>query len=69
MDDTPVILAIDDLQWLDTSSVRIVGFAARRLSGRVGLLATVRIGPDVESNVSWLQMLRPDAIRRLRCHR
>ncbi len=61
----PAILAIDDLQWLDSSSVRVVGFAARRLSGPVGLLATMRTGPDVETNASWLQMLRPDAVRRI----
>lgn len=61
----PLIVAIDDLQWLDPSSVRVVGFATRRLSGRVGVLATVRTGPDIEANASWLQMLRPDAIRRI----
>ena len=56
----PVVLAIDDLQWLDPSSLQVVGFAARRLSGRVGVLATVRIGPDVTSDASWLQMPRPN---------
>ena len=62
----PVVLAIDDLQWLDPSSLQVVGFAARRLSGRVGVLATVRIGPDVTSDASWLQMPRPESIRRIR---
>jgi DNA-binding CsgD family transcriptional regulator len=39
----PVVLAIDDLQWLDGPSARTVEFALRRLSGeRAGLLASVR---------------------------
>src|SRR6266702_6934256 len=43
----PVMVAIDDLQWLDRSSARVLAFAARRL-GRlpVGLLACERIGAD-----------------------
>jgi predicted ATPase len=39
----PVVLAVDDLQWLDDPSARVVEFALRRLSGeRVGLLASAR---------------------------
>lgn len=43
----PVLVAIDDLQWLDRPSARVLTFAARRL-GRlpVGLLACERNGPD-----------------------
>jgi DNA-binding CsgD family transcriptional regulator/tetratricopeptide (TPR) repeat protein len=62
----PVLLAIDDLQWLDTSSARVVGFAARRLSGRVGALATLRTEVDGGDGASWLQLPTPDAIRRVR---
>ena len=40
--DAPVVVAIDDLQWLDVSSAETVRFAARRLTGRVGVLATER---------------------------
>jgi DNA-binding CsgD family transcriptional regulator len=48
----PVILAIDDLQWLDVPSARAVEFALRRLSGeRAGLLASVR-DPGDERPVS-----------------
>lgn len=61
---TPVLVAIDDLQWLDPSSARVVAFAARRFSGPAGLLATVRTG-DGDDDVSWLQLERPDAIRRI----
>ena len=38
----PVLLAIDDAQWLDVSSQAALAFAARRLSGRVGILLTGR---------------------------
>ena len=61
----PVLLAIDDLQWLDPSTVHVIGFAARRLSGAVGLLATVRIEPGAGDATSWLQLPRPDALYRI----
>jgi DNA-binding CsgD family transcriptional regulator len=43
-DEAPVLLAIDDLQWVDTSSVAVIEFAVRRLSSRVGVLAALRTG-------------------------
>jgi DNA-binding CsgD family transcriptional regulator len=43
----PVLVAVDDLQWLDVSSARVLGMAVRRMrSEEVGLLATLR-GPAV----------------------
>jgi len=40
----PVLVAIDDAQWLDAASARALAFALRRLSGvRLGLLATWRV--------------------------
>jgi DNA-binding CsgD family transcriptional regulator len=52
--DGPVLLAVDDVQWLDRPSARALEFALRRLEGRaVALLATRRLddssgraGPD-----------------------
>ena len=42
----PVVLAVDDLQWLDAPSARALGFAARRLDDElVGVLATIRDEP------------------------
>jgi DNA-binding CsgD family transcriptional regulator len=39
----PVVLAIDDLQWLDRSSTRVLQFVVRRLAGSpVGVLACQR---------------------------
>ena len=41
----PVVLAIDDLQWLDASSARVLDFALRRLGGLpVGVVACERAG-------------------------
>jgi DNA-binding CsgD family transcriptional regulator len=42
----PLLVLIDDAQWLDASSRECVGYAARRLDGaRVGMLAAARTGP------------------------
>ena len=39
----PVVVAVDDVQWLDSSSVRVLQFAARRLgSARVGFVLSAR---------------------------
>ena len=43
----PVLVVIDDAQWLDRASARVLGFVARRLAGsRVGILAAVRSDTD-----------------------
>jgi DNA-binding CsgD family transcriptional regulator len=67
-EERPVLIAIDDLQWLDPSSVRVAAFAARRLSARVGMLGTIRAGPGSDGDASWLQLPKPDAIRRIQLH-
>jgi DNA-binding CsgD family transcriptional regulator len=38
----PVLIAIDDVQWLDRSTAATLSFALRRLSGRVSLLVARR---------------------------
>jgi DNA-binding CsgD family transcriptional regulator len=64
---SPVLIAIDDVQWLDTSSAAVVRFAARRLSGPIGALVTARTGdPGVVDAGSWLQLGDPDAVTRIR---
>lgn len=42
--DRPLLLAVDDAQWLDPASARVVAFALRRLAQRqVALVAAVRL--------------------------
>ncbi len=64
--DTPVLVAIDDVQWLDPSSQNVVAFAARRFKGRVGLLATERSDSDEGNEVGRLQLAGSDGIDRIR---
>jgi DNA-binding CsgD family transcriptional regulator len=43
VDDGPVLLAIDDVQWLDTGSIEALGFALRRIiGGPLSLLLAAR---------------------------
>jgi DNA-binding CsgD family transcriptional regulator/tetratricopeptide (TPR) repeat protein len=55
----PLLLAVDDVQWLDESSTGILAFAARRLEGvRVGILLTLR-GTDAALDPLELQPALP----------
>ncbi|MCV7100818.1 helix-turn-helix transcriptional regulator [Mycobacterium palustre] len=60
--EVPVLVAIDDLQWLDTSSANVVSFAARRLPVGAAMVWTVRTGEAAPR----LQLASPDAVRRIR---
>lgn len=62
----PVLLAIDDVQWLDAASRAMVGFAVRRLRGGIGVLVTVRTGESAGAHdTSWLALPRPEATTRI----
>jgi predicted ATPase len=72
----PLLLSIDDIQWLDPASAAAIRFALRRLGDdRVVLLATRRVGRAVERfEVGFTDdrlvrisvgALEPDALRRL----
>jgi hypothetical protein len=47
----PVLVALDDAQWLDRPSTAAVQFAARRLTGPVGIFATQRTGERPDSGL------------------
>jgi DNA-binding CsgD family transcriptional regulator/KaiC/GvpD/RAD55 family RecA-like ATPase len=65
--DVPVVVAIDNMQWLDPSSQDVVvAFAASRFHGRVGLLLTERSDQETGDTASWLRLARPDGVRRIR---
>jgi DNA-binding CsgD family transcriptional regulator len=60
-----VIVAIDDLQWFDASSVSALAFALRRLGrSSVRLLLARRLGEDAGSS-TLEHALVPEAVRRL----
>ncbi|BBY78536.1 transcriptional regulator [Mycolicibacterium parafortuitum] len=61
----PVLLAVDDAQWLDTSSRTAIEFAVRRLRGRFGVLATERCAPGAGTAAQWLRPTRPDGFDRV----
>ncbi|WP_340538953.1 AAA family ATPase [Nocardioides sp. GXZ039] len=49
-EEQPVLLLLDDVQWLDHDTSTVVGYARRRLVGRVGVVATI-IGTEGEGEV------------------
>jgi DNA-binding CsgD family transcriptional regulator len=54
--DAPLLLAIDDAQWMDEASAATLRFVARRLRDEpVGFLASVRAGEDPGRDASWLR--------------
>ncbi|MFY9577853.1 MAG: AAA family ATPase, partial [Gaiellaceae bacterium] len=64
-EESPVILALDDLQWLDSPSASALQFALRRLeTERIGLLATRR-GRGDEIPSALAQAIPTDLLRRL----
>lgn len=62
---SPVLLALDDAQWLDTSSRTAVEFAVRRLDGRFGVLVSERCRPGEGTAAGWVRPARPDAVDRI----
>jgi DNA-binding CsgD family transcriptional regulator len=62
----PVLIAVDDAQWLDSSSLPVLETAARQLTGRVGLVITERTTSDTAEPAPWLKLNDPATIKRLR---
>lgn len=47
----PVLIAIDDLQWVDPSTAFVLGFVTRRLPTGVGVVATRRTGEGAQEGL------------------
>ena len=63
---SPVLIAIDDLQWLDFSSRHVVAFAARRLRPGVGVLGTFRT--EAKTDTTWSSWFQFSPARRRRAN-
>src|SRR3954454_23697328 len=64
--DGPLVIAVDDAQWLDPATARVLAFATRRLRGRpVGVLATVR-APLPAADPLGLERACGERLRRVR---
>jgi DNA-binding CsgD family transcriptional regulator len=65
--DAPLVLAIDDLQWLDRSTARVLGAALRQVDPQtpVALLVTLPTG-ELEEPCQPVVSFPPEAIRRVR---
>jgi DNA-binding CsgD family transcriptional regulator len=62
----PVLVALDDVQWLDSSSAGVLQIALRRLRDeRVGLAATVRRTPDVAASLELERAFPEERLTRL----
>jgi DNA-binding CsgD family transcriptional regulator len=66
-EERPVVVAVDDIQWLDSASARVLAYAFRRLAGRrVGFLLSVRsTGNRRASRDALTQSLPEDGTHRL----
>ena len=64
--DGPVVVAVDDVQWLDAASARTLAFALRRLSDeRVGILGTIRVSPEEAEPAELVGALLHERLRRI----
>ena len=63
---SPIVVALDDVQWLDPSSAGVLQIALRRLGDeRVGLLATQRKVPGVAAPFAFGRAFPEDRLERL----
>ncbi|SRX82788.1 helix-turn-helix transcriptional regulator [Mycolicibacterium parafortuitum] len=64
--EAPVLIVVDDVQWLDSASAAAVRFAVRRVWGPLGVLVTFRTGdPGARDAAQWFEMATPDAVARI----
>jgi ATP/maltotriose-dependent transcriptional regulator MalT len=61
----PLLLAIDDEQWVDGASRRALGFAVRRLPPRAGIIVARRVGVGAAGAPDLERALDPGRVQRL----
>jgi hypothetical protein len=62
----PLVVAVDDLQWLDAPTAATLAFVLRRVElERVGLLATVRGSPSAPLPLELDRVVAADRLRRI----
>jgi len=61
----PVLVAVDDVQWLDPASEGALEFAVRRLPPQLGLLVTRRTDGAVDSPLGLVRALPEDRLERV----
>jgi ATP/maltotriose-dependent transcriptional regulator MalT len=62
----PVIVALDDFQWLDSSSAGVLQVALRRLRDEpIGVLATLRRAPETDVLLELERALREERLTRI----
>jgi class 3 adenylate cyclase/ATP/maltotriose-dependent transcriptional regulator MalT len=64
-DHEPILVAIDDVQWLDPGTEEALAFAFRRLPERVGLLLARRSDPGGELPLGLERALAADRLERI----
>ena len=61
-----VLIAVDDLQWLDPPSARVLGFVLRRLESEpVAFVGSARVEPGAELPIDLDRAYPPDRLTRL----
>lgn len=66
---SPVVIAADDLQWLDTPSRHVLEFAMRRLASEpVGFLGAVRLEGSTGRMEEWAQRIRLQSLNLAALH-
>ena len=58
----PVLVAVDDLQWVDVASRRVLEYCARRLPSGAGLLASRRTDGAASPAAALAGLLAPDRV-------